>query len=72
MEQVLVELHGVIESCEQRLTTVVANVPPSVANTKASAPSVSGSHVFERLAQANEALQGAIQRLRELVQRVEV
>lgn len=73
-EQSLSELHGAIERLERRLDTVLRPVPPSTLGSANPGTPVGPpcSHVMGRLHILNEGFNGAIQRLNELMDRVEV
>ncbi len=71
-EQILSELHNVIDQFEKRLDTVLLPVPPQGAGTSGAVPTPATSHVRGRLLILNEGYIHAAARLRDLIRRVEV
>lgn len=72
-EQILSELHETISRLEGRLDPALTPVPPQTSGTNSQVPNGPPcSHVTVRLGALNDGYRHAVQRLRELIQRVEV
>lgn len=72
-EQTLSEIHETISRLEGRLDPALTPVPPQPASTNSQTPNGPPcSHVTARLGALNDGYRHAVQRLRELIQRVEV
>jgi hypothetical protein len=72
-EETLSEVHEAINRLESRLETALTPMPPQPAGTSTAAPTGPPcSQVAYRLAQLNDGYRHAANRLRELLQRVEV
>lgn len=71
LEGQIAELHAVINMVESRLDTIMLPTPPQPASTSGpGAPS--GSHLFDRLQGLHGALNAAQERLRAVLQRIEL
>lgn len=71
-EQLVSELHDVIEGVERRIETALTPASPDIRPKDNGQPLSPGSHISGRLMIHNEAIRIAIMRLREITRRVEL